>query len=149
MQSFKANMLSELLIQVSWNTAVRKNERCIINQFILDKKKSLHLLAAELELLQLYVAADFGARASKERRKYVHMSRAVPQFWSQFLPILLFPCLPPEVAGVIAPAQIPAEIKPDICIASVRHYIPAHPHMPRDRKDLWGLLHLHPHVSYS
>lgn len=148
MQSFKVNMLGELLIQVSWNTAVRENERIIINQFILDKN-SLHLLAVELELLQLYLAVDFGARASKERREYVHVSRAVPQFWSQFLPILLFPRLPPEVAGVIAPAWIPAEIKPHVRIASVRYYIPAHPHMARDRKDLWGLLHLHPHVSYS
>lgn len=81
MQSFKVNMLGELLIQVSWNTAVRKNARIIINQLILDKN-SLPQLAVELELLQLYIAVDFGARAGKERRKYVHMSRAVPQFWS-------------------------------------------------------------------
>lgn len=70
MQSFKVNMLSELLIQVSWNTAVRKNGRNIINQLILDKN-SLPLLAVELELLHLYIAVDFGARTGKERRKYV------------------------------------------------------------------------------
>lgn len=67
--------------------------------------------------------------------------------FGQTQPILLFPCLPPEVAGGIA--WIPAEITPDVCIGSVRYYIPAHPHMARDRKDLWGLLDLHPHVSCS
>lgn len=64
MQSFKVNMLGELLIQVSWNTAVGKSGRIIINQLILDKN-SLPLLAVELELLQLYIAVDFGARAGK------------------------------------------------------------------------------------
>lgn len=31
MQSFKKNMLGELLIQVPWNTAVRENVKIIIN----------------------------------------------------------------------------------------------------------------------
>lgn len=69
--------------------------------------------------------------------------------FGQTLAILLFPCLPPEVAGVIAPAWIPAETKPDVHIGSVRYYIPAHAHMARDRKDLWGLSDLNPHISYS
>lgn len=56
MQSFKVNMLGELLIQVSWNTAVRKDGRIIINQLIVDKN-SLPLLAVELELLQLYISS--------------------------------------------------------------------------------------------
>lgn len=81
MQSFKVNTLGELLIEVSWNIAVRKNGRIIINQLIVDKN-SLPLLAVELELLQLSTAVEFGARTGKERREYVQMSRAVPQFWS-------------------------------------------------------------------
>lgn len=67
----------------------------------------------------------------------------------QTLPILLFPHLPPEVAGVIAPAWIPAEMKTGIHTGAVRYYIPAHPLMARDRKDLWDLLDPNPCVAYS
>lgn len=63
--------------------------------------------------------------------------------------MLLFPHLLPQVVGVVAPAWIPAEMKPEIHIGFVRYYIPAHPRMARDRKHLWDLLELNPCVAYS
>lgn len=54
--------------------------------------------------------------------------------------------MPPKVAGVTAPAWIPAEMKQNVHVGSVRYFIPVHPRMARDRKDLWDLLD--PCVAY-
>lgn len=43
MQSFKMNVLGELLIQVPWNMAIRKNVKIIINRLILGMNSHRHL----------------------------------------------------------------------------------------------------------
>lgn len=43
MQSFKMNVLGELLIQVPWNMAIRKNVKIIINRLIVGVNSHHHL----------------------------------------------------------------------------------------------------------